>query len=50
MTDLKKSIVIYFSRADKNKIVYGSDYPHSPAKVVIAKKNHLDNNEKYKNC
>ena len=34
--------------ADKNKIVYGSDYPHSPAKVVIAKKQHLDNNEKYK--
>lgn len=34
--------------ADKNKIVYGSDYPHSPAKVVIQKKQHLDNNEKYK--
>ena len=34
--------------ADKNKIVYGSDYPHSPAKVVVAKKQHLDNNEKYK--
>ena len=34
--------------ADKNKIVYGSDYPHSPAKVVIAKKTHLDDNEEYK--
>ncbi len=34
--------------ADKNKIVYGSDYPHSPAKVVSKKKQHLDNNEKYK--
>lgn len=33
--------------ADKNKIVYGSDYPHSPAKVVASKKHHLDNNEKY---
>lgn len=34
--------------ADKDKIVYGSDFPHSPAKVIIAKKQHLENNEKYK--
>ena len=34
--------------ADANKIVYGSDFPHSPAKVVIAKKQHLEENPKYK--
>lgn len=29
-----------------DKIIYGSDFPYSPAKVVLAKKQHLDNNEK----
>ncbi len=33
--------------ADDSRIVYGSDFPHSPAKVVTAKKKHLENNEKY---
>ncbi len=33
----------------EDKIVYGSDFPHSPAKIVLAKKNHLDENQKYKN-
>ncbi len=35
--------------AGEDKIVYGSDFPHSPAKVVLAKKKHLDENPKYKN-
>lgn len=35
--------------ADKSKIVFGSDFPHSPAKVIIEKKKHLDGNEKYRN-
>lgn len=30
--------------ADESHIVYGSDYPHSPAKVIIRKKKHLDEN------
>lgn len=34
--------------ADRSKIVYGSDYPHSPANVVIAKKKHFEQNEKYR--
>lgn len=34
--------------ADKDKIVHGSDYPYSPAKIIIAKKEHLEQNEKYK--
>lgn len=33
---------------DYSHIVYGSDFPYSPAKVVINKKKHLENNEKYK--
>lgn len=33
--------------ADDSHIVYGSDFPHSPAKVVTAKKRHLESNEKY---
>ena len=33
--------------ADDNHIVYGSDFPHSPAKVIIAKKKHLESNAKY---
>ena len=33
--------------ADRNKIVFGSDYPHSPAPVIIQKKKHFDSNEKY---
>ncbi len=36
------------SVAGEDKIVYGSDFPHSPAKVVLAKKKHLDENPKYK--
>ena len=28
-------------------IVYGSDFPHSPAKVVLAKKKHFDGNKDY---
>lgn len=30
-----------------DKIVYGSDFPHSPAKVILSKKKHLDDNVKY---
>lgn len=33
--------------ADDGHIVYGSDFPHSLAKVVTAKKKHLESNEKY---
>lgn len=33
--------------ADESHIVYGSDFPHSPAKVICAKKRHFDANEKY---
>ena len=33
--------------ADENKIVYGSDFPHSPANVVLTKKKHLDENPRY---
>lgn len=33
--------------ADESRIVYGSDYPHSPAKIVTAKKKHLESNAKY---
>ncbi len=35
------------SVAGEEKIVYGSDFPHSPANVIIAKKKHLDENPKY---
>ncbi len=34
--------------ADDSHIVYGSDFPHSPAKVVTAKKKHFESNEKYR--
>ena len=33
--------------ASDDRIVYGSDFPHSPAKVILAKKKHLDENPKY---
>ncbi|MFC2662720.1 MAG: amidohydrolase family protein [Eubacterium sp.] len=32
---------------DDGHIVYGSDFPHSPAKVVLAKKKHFDENRDY---
>lgn len=32
---------------DDSHIVYGSDFPHSPAKVIEMKKKHFDENEKY---
>ncbi len=35
------------SVAGEDKIVYGSDFPHSPARVVLAKKKHLDENPRY---
>lgn len=28
-------------------IVYGTDFPHSPAKVVLGKKKHFDENGEY---
>lgn len=34
--------------ADDRHIVYGSDFPHSPGKVIIGKKKHLESNEKYR--
>ena len=34
--------------ADDSRIVYGSDFPHSPGKVVTAKKKHLETGEKYR--
>ena len=33
--------------ADDSRIVYGSDFPHSPAKVIAEKKRHFDANRKY---
>ena len=33
--------------ADDSHIVYGSDFPHSPAKVIAEKKRHFDANRKY---
>lgn len=33
--------------ADDSRIVYGSDFPHSPAKVILAKKKHFDGNAAY---
>ena len=33
--------------ADDDKIVFGSDFPHSPARVFIAKKRHFEGNGKY---
>ncbi len=35
--------------ADDDKIVFGSDFPHSPARVIIAKKRHFERNQKYTN-
>ena len=35
--------------ADDDKIVFGSDFPHSPARVIIAKKRHFEGNQKYTN-
>ena len=32
---------------EDSHIVFGSDYPHSPATVILAKKNHFDKNDKY---
>ena len=33
--------------AEDNHIVYGSDFPHSPAPVITAKKRHFDANPRY---
>ncbi len=33
--------------ADDTKIVFGSDFPHSPAPVILKKKEHFDANEAY---
>ena len=33
--------------AEDSHIVFGSDYPHSPAMVIEKKKKHFDENEKY---
>ena len=33
--------------AADERIVYGSDFPHSPAKVILAKKKHFDENREY---
>ncbi len=33
--------------AADDRIVYGSDFPHSPAKVIITKKKHFDGNNEY---
>ena len=33
--------------ADESHILYGSDYPHSPANVILVKKRHFDANERY---
>lgn len=33
--------------ASDDCIVYGSDFPHSPAKVILAKKKHFDENTEY---
>jgi predicted TIM-barrel fold metal-dependent hydrolase len=33
--------------AADDRIVYGSDFPHSSANVVISKKKHFDENVKY---
>ena len=32
---------------DDSRIVYGSDFPHSPAEVILLKKKHLDQNPEY---
>ena len=33
--------------AEDDHIVFGSDYPHSPAKVILMKKKHFDENSKW---
>lgn len=33
--------------AADDRIVYGSDFPHSPANAVISKKKYFDENPKY---
>ena len=33
--------------ADDSRIVFGSDYPHSPAPVILKKKRHFDGNPDY---
>ena len=33
--------------AADDRIVYGSDFPHSPARVVVSKKKHFDENKEY---
>ena len=33
--------------ASEDRIVFGSDYPHSPAPVILKKKAHFDSNPKY---
>ena len=33
--------------AADDRIVYGSDFPHFPANVVISKKKYFDENPKY---
>ena len=33
--------------AADDHIVFGSDFPHSPAKVIVAKKKHFDDNKEY---
>ncbi len=33
---------------DRDKVVYGSDFPYSPAKIIISKKEHFEKNKKYK--
>ncbi len=33
--------------ADDDKIIFGSDFPHSPARAIIAKKRHFEGNGKY---
>ncbi len=33
--------------AADDHIVFGSDFPHSPAKVILARKKHFDDNKEY---
>ena len=33
--------------AADDHIVFGSDFPHSPAKVILMKKNHFDENPQW---
>ena len=33
--------------AEDDHFVFGSDYPHSPAKVILMKKKHFDENSKW---